>query len=224
MVEAIKDKKNSAALVKLEQEEIQKLAGHYDDDGFYLLDEGGFYDPEGFYYDKNGIDAVGGFYDSSGIYIAPKKQAGTLQLNDEGRSILCIKLTKEEIASKEGAYDEDGFYILTDKSYYDPLGYFFDRDGYDTVGGRYDDDGFYIQPSSSAGEAAYGEDLEEYTLDEEEEWDEDEDQPHLADSDFDRQAVIHEHIMPAQLYVKTQLEQAPKQMFYVRILNFPDLY
>jgi hypothetical protein len=73
MVEAIKDKKNSAALVKLEQEEIQKLAGHYDDDGFYLLDEGGFYDPEGFYYDKNGIDAVGGFYDSSGIYIAPKK-------------------------------------------------------------------------------------------------------------------------------------------------------
>ena len=113
---------------------------------------------------------------------------------------------------------------MTDKSFYDPLGYFFDTRGFDTVGGSYDDDGFYIQPSSSAGEAAYGEDLEEYTLDdEEEEWD-DEDQPHLADSDFERQAVIHEHIIPAQLHVKIQLEQTPKQMFYVRILNFPDLY
>jgi len=49
------------------------LEGHYDDDGFYLLDEGGFYDPDGFHYDKNGIDAIGGFYDSSGVYIAPKK-------------------------------------------------------------------------------------------------------------------------------------------------------
>jgi len=33
---------------------------------------------------------------------------------------------KEDIASKEGAFDEDGFFILADKSYYDPLGYFFD--------------------------------------------------------------------------------------------------
>ena len=30
--------------------------------------------------------------------------------------------------------------------------------------------------------------------------------------------------MPAQLHVKTQLEQDPKSCFYVRVLNFPDLY
>ena len=35
---------------------------------------------------------------------------------------------------------------------------------------------------------------------------------------------MHEHIMPAQLHVKTKLEQDPKQMFYVRAMNFPDLY
>lgn len=59
-------------LTKLSNKEIEKLPGSYDNDGFYLLDEGGFYDPEGFYYDKNGIDAIGGFYDNSGVYIAPK--------------------------------------------------------------------------------------------------------------------------------------------------------
>ena len=32
---------------KLTQEEIQKLDGKYDDDGFFLLAEGGFYDPCG---------------------------------------------------------------------------------------------------------------------------------------------------------------------------------
>ena len=76
-------------------EEIKKLAGHFDDDGFYILDEGGFYDPAGFYYDKNGVDAVGGFYNSAGVYIAPKKNDH--QLNEDGRSVLCLKLTPEEI-------------------------------------------------------------------------------------------------------------------------------
>ena len=45
---------------------------------------------------------------------------------------------------KKGAYDEDGFFILPDKSFYDNLGYYFDRYGYDTVGGSYDNYGFYI--------------------------------------------------------------------------------
>ena len=133
------------------------------------MDEGGFYDPSGFHYDKNGVDAVGGFYDSSGVYIAPKRAAGSLTLNDDGRSVLCVKLSKEESEAKGGgAYDDDGFYILEDKSYYDPLGYYFDCDGYDTVGGKYDEVGYYMHPSAFAHEAAYGEDLEGYTLDDEE--------------------------------------------------------
>ena len=94
MVEAIAD---SRLVSKLTHQEIQKLPGHFDDDGFYLLDEGGFYDTHGFHYDKNGVDAIGGFYDSSGVYIAPKRTAGSLQLNDDGRSIMCEKLSPEEI-------------------------------------------------------------------------------------------------------------------------------
>lgn len=212
-------------LARLSREDILKLPGHFDEDGFYLLDEGGFYDVEGYYYDENGIDAVGGFYDKSGVYIAPKRAAGSQTLNEDGRSVLCIKLTKEEIeAIGGGDYDGDGFYILADKSFYDPLGYFFDNHGYDTVGGRYDDEGFYVHAPESAHEAAYGEDLEDYTLDDESD-DEDYDyDDESQDNDFERQAIMHEHIMPAQLHVKTQLEQDPNQVFYVRVCNFPDLY
>ena len=216
-------------LVKLSLEEIKQKPGHFDKDGFYLLDEGGFFDPEGFHYDKDGVDAVGGFYDASGVYIAPRRAAGVDTFNEDGRSVLCVKLLKEEIEAIEGGnYDEDGFYILPDKSFYDPLGYFFDQDGNDTVGGRYDEEGFYVHPPSYANEAAYGEDLEDYTLDDdydnEEDYGEEETQPHMQDDDFERQAVMHEHIMPAQLYVKTQLEKDPNLVFYVRVNNFPDLY
>ena len=88
MVEGISD----ARLVKLTKEEIEKLVGHYDEDGFYILETGGFYDTQGFHYDKNGVDAIGGFYDSSGVYIAPKKHAGSHEMNADGRSLLAVKL------------------------------------------------------------------------------------------------------------------------------------
>jgi len=205
----VEPKINPQRLTKTSREQIEKLKGHFDNDGFYILDKGGFYDPEGFHYDENGVDAIGGFYDKSGRYIAPKKLVGTDTYNEDGRSILCIKLSQKEIeALTDGAFDADGFYILTDKSFYDPLGYYFDKDGYDTVGGKYDDEGFYEHPPSFTNEAAHGDDLEDYTLDEEygdEDYDygEEDDQPHMKDNDFERQAVMHEHIMPAQLHVKT---------------------
>lgn len=165
-------KHQDSRLVKLSPEEFQKFAGHYDEDEFYILDEGGFYDPAGFYYDKHGVDAIGGFYDSSGVYIAPKKATGSLTLNEDGRSVLCVKLTIEEVAEKtDGAFDGDGFFIMEDKSFYDPLGYYFDNDGYDTVGGKYCDEGYYMHPHAFAHEAAYGEDLEDYTLDDDDDYD-----------------------------------------------------
>lgn len=169
MVDAGEAQIHESKLTKLDKEAIEKLTGHYDKDSFYLLDKGGFYDPEGFHYDENGIDAIGGFYDNSGVYIAPKQGVGSQTYNEDGRSVLCVKLSKEEIKAREGgAFDEDGFYIMADKSYYDPLGYYFLPDGYDTVGGKYDDEGFYLHPVSCANEAAYGEDLEDYTLDDDE--------------------------------------------------------
>lgn len=54
----------------LSKDEINKLAGHLDGDGFYILDDGGFYDPLGYYFDKNGFDALGGKYDERGVYVA----------------------------------------------------------------------------------------------------------------------------------------------------------
>ena len=98
--------------------------------------------------------------------------------NNDGRSVLAVKLSKAEIEAKPGAYDDDGFFILEDKSFYDPLGYYFDEQGYDTVGGRYDSHGYYVHPSQNMHEAAHGEDLEDYTLDDEnDDYGEEEDQP-----------------------------------------------
>ena len=184
-------------LEKLPKEEIEKLDGQYDDDGFYILEIGGFYDPLGYYFDKNGVDGQGGFYDKYGYYIYPKKTGGelgylpTFELNEDGRSVDLRVYTKEEIEADQGEYDQDGFYILkVDGSYYDPLGYYFDKEGFDAVGGTYDNDGYYIQPLLHEG--LYGEDIEDYTLD-----DEENEENQLADDDIQRQADMHEHIMPA---------------------------
>ena len=76
------ESKTDSRLIKISREEIVKKAGHFDADGFYLLDAGGFYDPEGYHYDENGVDAIGGFYDESGRYIAPKKAVGGHTYNE----------------------------------------------------------------------------------------------------------------------------------------------
>lgn len=54
---------------KLTKQEIEKLAGKYDEDGFYLLKDGGYYDPLGWYFDAKGLDAEGGRYSDAGVYI-----------------------------------------------------------------------------------------------------------------------------------------------------------
>ena len=54
------------------KEEIEKLEGEYDQDGFYILKTGGFIDPNGYEFDKSGHDALGGFYDEEGYYVAPQ--------------------------------------------------------------------------------------------------------------------------------------------------------
>ncbi len=40
---------------------------------------------------------------------------------------------------RPGKYDEDGFYILDEGGFLDPIGAFFDKDGFDVDGGHYDD-------------------------------------------------------------------------------------
>ena len=109
--------------------------GKEDDDGFYVLKDGDFYDPFGYYFDVEGLDVTGGSYDAQGYYISGTELA-----------IRPLILTKEEIEklNPDGTFDEDGFYILKDGDFYDPLGYYFDKDGYDETGGKYDDAGYYI--------------------------------------------------------------------------------
>ncbi len=51
--------------------------------------------------------------------------------------------TKEDIEQHEGYYDEDGFYVMGDGSFYDPNGYYFDQEGYDEFGGYYEN-GYYV--------------------------------------------------------------------------------
>lgn len=51
---------------------------------------------------------------------------------------------KEIVDHGDGYYDKDGFYILSDGSFYDTYGYYFGPDGYDQYGGYYDDDGQYV--------------------------------------------------------------------------------
>ena len=69
------------------KEEIEANEGKYDDDGFYILPGGDFFDPEGFYFDKQGYDGIGGFYDEAGAYISPPglkdANAGTFQYDDQ---------------------------------------------------------------------------------------------------------------------------------------------
>jgi hypothetical protein len=53
------------------KEEIEAQKGKYDEDGFYILDEGGFYDDMGYYFNKEGFDEFGGFYDQETGYYVP---------------------------------------------------------------------------------------------------------------------------------------------------------
>ena len=58
-----------------------------------------------------------------------------------------------EIESHEGEYDKDGFYLLTEGGYFDHLGYYFDKDGYNEIGGYYDPVmGIYISPDENVDE------------------------------------------------------------------------
>jgi esterase/lipase superfamily enzyme len=51
---------------------------------------------------------------------------------------------KTDVDKMEGGeYDEHGFYRLPDGDFYDPDGYYFNKDGQDQFGGYYDDDFMY---------------------------------------------------------------------------------
>ena len=53
-------------------------------------------------------------------------------------------IEKQWTEQTEGEYDEDGFFVTPNGSFWDPDGVYFNKDGFDKHGGRYDLDGIYI--------------------------------------------------------------------------------
>ena len=74
-----------------------------------------------------------------------------------------IAYTQEEIekAHPDGYYDQDGFFILPGKDFYDTCGYYFDYEGFDQNGGHYDESGVYVPPPN-ANDIEKDEEWEEY--------------------------------------------------------------
>lgn len=171
--------------------------GKYDEDGFYILEEGGFYDPLGVRFGADGLDEHGGRYDEQGFYVA----GYPLRHSKEGEQLHPAK--KAEIEAKEGAYDEDGFYILGDGAFYDPHGFYFDSDGVDAAGGSYDKDGYYISPVEYVQD--YG----------------DEDEAYLHDDNLERQAILSEHIVPGQAHARNLLSAKPDGPLLIKVANIP---
>lgn len=185
--------------------------GEYDDDEFYILEDGDFFDPFGYYFDEFGMDANNGHYDDDGFYIT-----GIESAHRERATKPC---SKEEIEKEEGKYDDDGFYKLADeKGFYDPLGYYFNNEGYDEVGGYYDHYGLYIDPEEeykgdSGPENEDEEYYDDYDLDGQDEADQ-----------LEREAILCEHIIPAQLKVKQNMVKDNDKHFYIRVANIPKIY
>ena len=168
----------SAMTSKLSKNEIEQLKGQYDSDGFYLLDDGGFYDPLGYYFDKDGLDKYGGRYDESGLYVP--KLVPPIRLCKDG-STEQTPLRQSEFEQQPGSYDEDGFYILQEGGFYDPFGFYFDKDGLDEAGGSYDEAGYYVAPFDN-------------DFDEEDLYGDEASQENPED-ELERQAIIDEHVI-----------------------------
>lgn len=99
----------------LPREEIEEMLGEYDEDGYYILDDGGYYDLEGY-------------------YVPPEAEEAAAEEEVDAT----VPLSREEIEYLDGTYDDDGFYHLKEGGFYDPYGYYFDKDGKDAFGGKYD--------------------------------------------------------------------------------------
>lgn len=190
---------------KLTKTEIEKLDGQYDDDGFYLLKAGGFYDPCGQYFNKDGYDEDGGRYDDNGFYIKVPER-----LAKDGISLQKPVLKPD--LPQGGSYDEDNFYIMPDKSFYDPFGFYFDPEGLDQAGGKYDDEGYYVSP--------FDVEFDENDVYGDEE--DDDAQPEESPDDaLERQAIYEEHVVMAQAYARNQLKQNPETVLTLKIEGVP---
>ena len=62
---------------------MEAHSGKYDNDGFYLLPGGDFFDKYGYYFDTNGNDASGGYYHpKTGVYVAARSETARVGAAD----------------------------------------------------------------------------------------------------------------------------------------------
>lgn len=88
-------------------EEVE--GGEYDDQGFYRLPDGDFYDPDGVYFNKEGKDKYGGYYDEEFNYIASKEYTDLLkEINEEHNILAEYGLDGEGDEEGEGEGDDKG--------------------------------------------------------------------------------------------------------------------
>ena len=85
----------------------------------------------------------------------------------------------------EGHYDDDGFFITPNGSFWDPDYVYFNREGYDRHGGKYDENGTYIP-----GEG-WDDNLNCYESEKEQNGDE-KDDDNLLDEDYTEEAMMKE--------------------------------
>ena len=136
-------------------------------------------------------------------------------------------LTRAEIEAKEGQYDEDGFYNLPDKSFYDPAGYYFNKDGYDEFGGYYDDQSGSYVPGAGYEDQYYRNyqgvrgDMFGYTLEEgDDDYDNEEDHDYNLEEGGDKEATLN-HIMQGEDWLK---EQDEGKEHIIKLENIPELF
>ena len=84
-------------------EEVE--GGEYDDNGFYRLPGGDYYDPDGVYFDKDGKDKYGGFYDKEFNYHPSKEYEDMVQAIQDEHCLL--EQLGQEVEEEEDVIEED---------------------------------------------------------------------------------------------------------------------
>lgn len=102
--------------------------GEFDNNGFYHIPDGSFWDPDGVYFNKEGLDKHGGFYNENLEYIPGKGWIDDL---------MCYEDEKQDILKKQGrgvrpgrpndAIDDE------DDDLEDPLGDLYENIDYDRI-------------------------------------------------------------------------------------------
>lgn len=156
------------------------------------------------------------------------------------------KYSKEEIESKNGKFDQDGFYMLSGGDFFDPEGYYFNKLGFDEFGGFYDKNGDYLSPPgiivaedggfAYVGDDDFEEDYDDYynELNPDEEDDEDEEQQdqQAQEEEFDDEEIEdlgidpneitlglrREHCLPVLKWLK---DQPSDKKHVIKIANLP---